>query len=85
MKMSRFIHEGTGAYWESALSAPDRWARYIVMRTHDQSDLVFREINKEVWESHYVLVDHYPFADIYEIKPEYLEYLNTEPVFGKQK
>lgn len=85
IKMVRFIHEGTGAYWESALDAPDRWARWIVMRTHDESDLVFREINKEVWQEAYVLVDHYPFADIYQLKDEYLDTLNTEPIFKNQK
>lgn len=85
IKMKRFIHEGTGAYWESALEAPDRWARWIVMRTHDNNDLVFREINKEAWAEFYTLVDHYPFADIYELKQQYLDTLNTEPVFGRQK
>lgn len=83
--MKRYIHEGTGAYWESALKAPDRWARWIVMRTNDNNDLVFREINKEIWRQYYDLVDSYPFADIYELKVQYLDTLNTKPVFGKQK
>lgn len=85
LKMSRFIHEGTGAYWESAVVAPDRWARWIVMRTNDNNDLVFREINKDLWRERYTLIDHYPFADIYELKPEYLDKLNTKPVFTNQK
>lgn len=79
MNMSRFIHEGTGLYWDTALEHPDHWARWIVMRTHDENDLVFREINKDIWEDNYTLVDHYPFADIYEIKPESMDQLNTKP------
>ncbi|HRP37207.1 MAG TPA: hypothetical protein PLS50_05345, partial [Candidatus Dojkabacteria bacterium] len=85
MDMSRFIHEGTGLYWDTALGNPDHWARWIVMRTHDENDLVFREINKEAWEDHYTLVDHYPFADIYELKPESMTNLNTEPVLKNVK
>ncbi len=85
LPMKRFIHEGTGAYWESAVGSPDRWARWIVMRTHDQNDLVFKLIQKEALEKYYVLVDHYPFADIYELKEEKLPELITEPIFGKQK
>lgn len=85
MDMSRFIHEGTGLYWDTALGNPDHWARWIVMRTHDENDLVFREINKEAWEDHYTLVDHYPFADIYELKPDSMTNLNTEPVLKNVK
>lgn len=85
LKMGRFIHEGTGVYWEAALAAPDRWARYIVMRTNDENDLVFRKIDKEAWKTNYRLVDHYPFADIYELNDDKLDDLITEPVFGKQR
>jgi len=85
LKMSRFIHEGTGAYWESAVASPDRWARWIVMRTNDNNDLVFREINKDSLQKSYTLVNEYPFADIYELKPEYFDKLNTKPVFKNQK
>lgn len=85
--MAKFIHEGTGAYWESATVAPDRWARWIVMRTHDNNDSTFKLISKTkaYREGWYTLVDSYPFADIYEIKPEYIENLNTKPILGKQK
>ncbi len=87
LPMAKYIHEGTGAYWESAVSSPDRWAHWIVMRTHDLNDLTFREIttNSPDWAEKYTLVNSYPFADIYELKPEYLPQLNTEPIFGKQK
>lgn len=85
LPMKRFIHEGTGAYWESATTAPDRWARWIVMRTNDDNDQTFKLINKTGELYKYTLVNSYPFADIYEIKEEFVPNLNTEPVLGKQK
>jgi hypothetical protein len=85
LPMSKFIHEGTGAYWESATESPDRWARWMVMRTHDQNDLVFREIHDEIGYERYDLVESYPFADIYQLRDEYLPELITTPVFGRQK
>ncbi len=84
LPMSKFIHEGTGAYWKSGTTAPDRWARWIIMRTNDQNDQTFRLVNKKQL-SKYNLVGKYPFADIYEIKPEFVKFLNTKPVLGKQK
>lgn len=85
LPMKKFIHEGTGSYWESATTSPDRWARWIVMRTHDENDLTFKAVNKTDALLKYNLVANYPFADVYELKEEYLKTLNTEPVFGKQK
>lgn len=84
LPMKRFIHEGTGAYWLNATGSPDRWARWIVMRTNDENDQTFRLTNKEALLK-YELVNSYPFADIYQLKPEYFGQLNTEPVLGKQK
>jgi len=84
LPMKRFIHEGTGDYWESALALPDRWARWIVMRTNDKNDLVFKQIDKEALKK-FNLVDSYPFADVYELKNEYLGSLITKPILGKQK
>ena len=85
--MKKFIHEGTGAYWESATVAPDRWARWIVMRTNDLNDSTFKFISKTkaFRDGWYTLVDTYPFADIYELKSEYTKDLNTKPILGKQK
>ena len=85
--MAKFIHEGTGAYWESAIVAPDRWARWIVMRTNDNNDSTFKLISKTkaYRQGWYELVDAYPFADIYELKPEYSGRLTTKPILGKQK
>lgn len=85
LPMKRFIHEGTGAYWESATTAPDRWARWIVMRTYDDNDLTWKAVSRVPGFKKYTLVAKYPFADVYELKAEYLGGLNTEPIFGKQK
>jgi glutamine cyclotransferase len=87
LQMSKFIHEGTGAYWDSATTAPDRWARWIVMRTNDINDSTFKLVSKTkaYRDGDYNLVNHYPFADIYEIKPELVKDLNTKPILGKQK
>jgi hypothetical protein len=85
LPMKRFIHEGTGTYWLHATTEPDQWARWIVMRTNDNNDQTFRLVNESnlLWK--YTLVNSFPFADIYELKPEYLPNLNTKPVLGKQR
>ncbi len=85
LPMKKFIHEGTGAYWESAAIAPDRWARWIVMRTHDVNDSTFKFVGVAPGFTKYDLVDSYPFADIYQLRDEYLPDLNTTPVYGRQK
>jgi hypothetical protein len=85
LPMKRFIHEGTGAYWEAATATSDRWARWIVMRTHDDNDLTWKAVSRTTGFQKYKLVDSYPFADIYQLKDEYLRDLNTKPIFGKQK
>lgn len=86
LPMKKFIHEGTGRYWESATTTPDRWARWIVLRTYDKNDLTYKAIGDlDSFKAMYNLVDSYPFADIYELKEEYLKYLNTEASLGKQK
>ena len=85
LPMKKFIHEGTGAYWESALVSPDRWARWIIMRTYSDDDSTYRLTKMSPGMARFNLVGHYPFADIYELKEEYLGDLNTEPVFIRQK
>ncbi len=85
LPMAKFIHEGTGAYWESATIAPDRWARWIVMRTYDDNDLAFRYVKDAPGYVKYRKVNTYPFADIYELKEEYLSDLNTTPAYANQK
>lgn len=85
LPMKRYIHEGTGAYWENATTSPDRWARWIVMRTNDLNDSTFKLTQQSGQLEKYELVNSYPFADIYQLKSEYLETVNTEPTLGKQK
>jgi hypothetical protein len=85
LPMKRYIHEGTGKYWESAIESPDRWARWIVMRTYDVNDLTYKSIRKNTALKMYNFVANYPFADVYELKPEYLPNLQTEPVFPTQR
>lgn len=85
LPMDRFIHEGTGDYWTAATTAPDRWARWIVMRTYDDSDGTWKLVKTSDGLAKYNLVAKYPFADVYEIKPEYLKDLNTKPILPPQK
>jgi hypothetical protein len=80
LDMSRFIHEGDGIYWTLAVAHPAQWARWIVMRTGDPSDETFRLLkNNKQFLNDYVLVGKYPFADLYEIKPQYVKDLHTKP------
>ncbi len=85
LKMKRFIHEGTGKYWEYAGQDPAKWARWIVMRTNDVNDNTFRLMRDNGQLFKYDLVQQYPFADIYSLKSEYMKDLITEPILGKQK
>lgn len=86
LPMKRFIHEGTGAYWESATTSPDRWARWIIARTHDDNDLTWKSVSKvPTFFERYTLVATYPFADVYELKSEYLGGLTTEATLPKQR
>lgn len=87
LPMSKFIHEGTGAYWLSGTSSPEHWARWIVMRTNDVNDQTFKLVSHApaFKKGEYTLINHYPFADIYELKQEFVRFLNTKPILGKQK
>ncbi len=85
LPMKRFIHEGTGKYWESATTTPDHWARWIVMRTNDDNDQTFKLVKKTPGFKYYKKVNSYPFADIYELDESHLNALITEPILGKQK
>ncbi len=80
LPMKRFIHEGTGAYWMSATKAPDIWARYIVMRTNDVNDQTFKLVKETGALSKYDLVLQGSFADIYELKGQYLNNLTPAPL-----
>lgn len=85
LPMSKFIHEGTGAYWQEATTTPDKWARWIVMRTYSDSDSAWRLTHNTPGFERYEVVQSFPFADIYKLKDEYLDDLITEPILGKQK
>ena len=83
--MKRFIHEGTGKYWESATATPDHWARWIVMRTNDDNDQTFKLVKKTPGFKYYHKVATYPFADVYEIDESKLKKLITKPILPRQK
>jgi hypothetical protein len=85
LPMTRFIHEGTGLYWQNALALPDRWARWIIMRTNDTNDLVWKNVSKSKGFLNYHKIASYPFADIYEIDASRSGSLNYSPSLGKQK
>lgn len=85
LPMKRFIHEGTGKYWDEAVKNPDKWARWIVLRTYDVNDLTWKNASGTEGFKKFELVESYPFADIYQIKPEYVDQLITEPIFPNQK
>jgi hypothetical protein len=85
LPMKRFIHEGTGAYWDYAVENPDKWATWIIVRTHDMNDSTFREINDAEGFKKFNLVNSYPFADIYELKSEFRKDVITKPILGRLK
>lgn len=85
LPMKKFIHEGTGKYWEHATTSPERWARWIVMRTYSEDDATYRLTKNTPGFQNYNRIASYPFADVYELKTEFLHELQTEPVLGKQK
>src|SRR3989344_5659844 len=84
LPMKRFIHEGSGVYYDTAIINPDRWVRYIVVRTNSSDDSTWRAMQDNPGFQRFQLVDHYPFADIYELKPEYLPDLVTEPILRQK-
>ncbi len=85
LPMKKFIHEGTGKYWESATTMPDRWARWIVMRTYDDADLTWKAVSRVPAFANYHLVATYPFASIYELDEEFLPNLETEATIKNNK
>jgi len=85
LPMKKFIHEGTGAFWTAATEIPDHYARWIVMRTYSDDDQTWRLVSKTIGFERYERVKQYPFADIYQLKDEYLKDLDPNPSFGAQK
>ena len=82
LPMKRFIHEGTSAYWDLATAHPDRYAKWIILRTGDQNDLTFRSIGVNPAFKKYTKIKSFPFSDIYELKSEYLSNLRPLPVLN---
>jgi hypothetical protein len=78
MPMRRYIHEGTGRYWENAIEEPESWARWIIMRTQDDNDMTWRELKNNPGLANYELVESHHFADVYQLKDEYVHLLNHE-------
>lgn len=85
LPMERFIHEGTGLYWDKAVARPESWARWIIMRTNDTNDMTFKLVQKTGYLDKYTLVRSFPFADIYELKPQYVKDIITQPILGRQR
>jgi len=83
LPMKKFIHEGAGPYYDAAISNPDHWARWIVVRSNSDDDSTWRLLKDNPGFRYYELVDHYPFADIYQLKQEYMSSLITEPILKK--
>lgn len=82
--MERFIHEGTGSYYTAAIANPSHWARWIVVRTNSDNDSTWRLLKNNIYfQERYERVGAYPFADIYELKGEYLNTLNIKPIIGQ--
>ena len=86
LPMSKFIHEGTGQYWDLATAHPERWVRWIIMRTNDTNDSTFRLLqNNNSFKQNYTLVHHFPFADIYELKANYVAHIQPLPKLTSNK
>jgi hypothetical protein len=45
------------------------------MRTNDDNDVTFKHLKDQPGLQKYDLVAGYPFADLYEIKPQYADYV----------
>lgn len=81
LPMGRFIHEGAGSYYDAAISNPDRWARWIVVRSNSNDDSTWRLLKDNPgFTERYDKVDSYPFADVYELKVEYRDGLIVDRI-----
>jgi hypothetical protein len=83
LPMKRFIHEGTGAYYDNALSDLDRWVRWIIVNNNSNNDFIWEKVKDNPELDHFELIESYPFADVYQLKDEYLDNLITEPILEK--
>ena len=58
---------------------------YFTSRNLNRPKIVYENLSLDDCFKKYNLVDHYPFADIYELKEEYLASVITKPILGKIK
>jgi hypothetical protein len=72
LQMKRFVHEGTGDYYQAAIKNPSEWVRWIVMQTDFNLDSTWQAMKDNPEFSRYRLVYDYDYADIYELKEEYI-------------
>jgi len=84
LPMARFIHEGTGRYWENATTRPDRFVKWIVMSTNNDQDLTWKAVSRVHNLEYYHKVAVYPFADVYELDESMLgNLINTSGNIAK--
>lgn len=80
LPMRRFIHEGAGEYYEAAIADPQRWVRWIVVRTNADEDSTWRRLKDNPgFRDRYERVGIYPFADIYRLRDTDLPGLIAHP------
>lgn len=67
LPMKEFIHEGTGNLWHRSLHDPSRYAKYIIMRSNDDTDVVSKAM-KDVpnFTQHFEMIYDGDFADLYK-------------------
>ncbi|HOX41489.1 MAG TPA: glycosyltransferase family 39 protein [bacterium] len=64
LPMTRFIHEGTGDYWNSSLENPTKHAEYVAMH---HGDLVYESLaTNQAFLENYIKVYDGEFTDIYQ-------------------
>lgn len=69
LNMKRYIHEGTGKYWQRAIENPQDYADFVIMRTHDHLDSVARAMDKVPgFFDDYELIYDDTYADVYALK-----------------
>jgi hypothetical protein len=85
LPMKRYIDEGTGAYWDLATAHPDRWVRWIILRTGDTHDATYKVLqHNPAFNDKYYKVGSFPYADIYTLKPQYVSQLQQLPVLAEK-
>lgn len=84
LPMRRFVHEGVNTHYLRAIEHPDRCVRWIVMKTSYSGDSIWSAMKDNPAMSRYELIAHYSFADIYELKPEYVPELTPSSCLSSE-